>query len=151
NAQSSMKLSDFIELLTQKRIMVVIAFLLFYVAAEAAFLNFFPIFYAALDIADLDAAGKAAKAAYVISSFAGLFTIGRVLGGFITLKLGERRTLIWFSILSLVSIIVSRMLVVEFVYLFMLFGFAMSVLFDAASVGGSEVLFRRSSDLAVRT
>lgn len=52
NAQSSMKLSDFIELLTQKRIMVVIAFLLFYVAAEAAFLNFFPIFYAALDIAD---------------------------------------------------------------------------------------------------
>ena len=133
NAQSSMKLSDFIELLTQKRIMGVIAFLLFYVAAEAAFLNFFPIFYAALDIADLDAAGKAAKAAYVISSFAGLFTIGRVIGGFITLKLGERRTLIWFSILSLVSIIVSRMLVVEFVYLFMLFGFAMSVLFPTAA------------------
>jgi MFS family permease len=36
NAQSSMKLSDFIELLTQKHIMMVIAFLLFYVAAEAA-------------------------------------------------------------------------------------------------------------------
>ncbi|MET6678431.1 MFS transporter [Citrobacter amalonaticus] len=100
---------------------------------EAAFLNFFPIFYTSLDLNGMDAADKAAMAAYVISSFAGLFTIGRIIGGFITLKLGERQTLIYFSILSLVFIIISRMLVTQYVYLFMVFGFTMSVLFPTAA------------------
>ena len=148
-AQSTMKISDFFELLTQKKIMVVIAFLLFYVAAEAAFLNFFPIFYAALDIDGLDAAGKAAKAAYVISSFAGLFTIGRIIGGFITLKLGERSTVIWFSLLSLAAIVVSRLLVVEFVYLFMLFGFAKSVLFPTAAAIATRLTSKSGSGMGL--
>ncbi|WP_058910673.1 MFS transporter [Entomohabitans teleogrylli] len=144
-AQSAMKFSDFLELLTQKQLVLVIAFLLFYVAAEAAFLNFFPIFYSSLDIPGMSGADKAAKAAYVISSFAGLFTIGRVIGGFINLKLGERRTLVWFSILSLVAIILSRLLVTDFVYLFMAFGFAMSVLFPTASAIATRLTSKSGS------
>lgn len=145
SAQSEMKLGDFMELLTQKRLLLVIAFILFYVAAEAAFLNFFPIFYTSLDIQGMDGAGKAATAAYVISSFAGLFTIGRFIGGFINLKLGERRTLIVFSLLSLIAIVVSRWFVTDFVYLFMAFGFALSVLFPTASAIATKLTDKSGS------
>lgn len=144
-AQSRMQMSDLLGLLTQKNLMVVIAFLLFYVAAEAAFLNFFPIFYTSLDLNGMDAADKAAMAAYVISSFAGLFTIGRIIGGFITLKLGERQTLIYFSILSLVFIIISRMMVTQYVYLFMVFGFTMSVLFPTAAAIATRLTSKSGS------
>lgn len=41
SAQVDMKFSDFLELLTQKSLLLVILFITLYVAAEAAFLNFF--------------------------------------------------------------------------------------------------------------
>ncbi|WP_306432977.1 sugar MFS transporter [Paenibacillus sp. J23TS9] len=75
---------------------------------------------------------KASTAAYIITSFAFLFTIGRFLGGFIILKLGDRRTLVAFSLFALLSLILGRILVTNTSYLMMLFGLAMSVLFPTA-------------------
>lgn len=121
-----------LQLFQNRQILLVILFILFYVAAEAGFLNFFPIFYTSLDIAGMDATQKASTAAYIIASFAFLFTIGRFAGGFIIYKLGERRTLVLFSLFAFVSLIVGRMFMTEFSYLMMLFGLAMSVLFPTA-------------------
>lgn len=140
-----MNVKDFIHLLTNARLMLVIVYLLFYVAAEVAFLNFFPIFYSSLDIANATVAEKTATGAYVIASFAVLFTIGRFIGGFINIRLGERNTLILFSALSLVTLIISRMMVYEWIYAFMAFGFAMSVLFPTASAIGTRMTDKSGS------
>ena len=74
SAQVDMKFSDFLELLTQKSLLLVILFITLYVAAEAAFLNFFPIFYTSMDIGNMSNTQKAETAAYVISSFCLLYT-----------------------------------------------------------------------------
>ncbi|MCD1125503.1 MFS transporter [Jinshanibacter sp. LJY008] len=144
-----MNVKDFMQLLTNPRLMLVIAYLLFYVAAEVAFLNFFPIFYSSLDIANATVAEKTATGAYVIASFAVLFTIGRFIGGFINMRLGERNTLILFSALSLVTLIISRMMVYEWIYAFMAFGFAMSVLFPTASAIGTRMTDKSGSMLGL--
>ncbi|GIP32062.1 sugar MFS transporter [Paenibacillus sp. J2TS4] len=130
--QDKVTVKSVLQLFQDRQILLVILFILFYVAAEAGFLNFFPIFYTSLDIAGMDAEHKAATAAYIIASFAFLFTIGRFVGGFIIYKLGERRTLIAFSLFALVSLIVGRLFMTDFSYLMMLFGLAMSVLFPTA-------------------
>ncbi|QBH97078.1 MFS transporter [Limnobaculum zhutongyuii] len=144
-----MNVKDFMQLLTNPRLMLVIAYLLFYVAAEVAFLNFFPIFYSSLDIANATVAEKTATGAYVIASFAVLFTIGRFIGGFINMRLGERNTLILFSALSLITLIISRMMVYEWIYAFMAFGFAMSVLFPTASAIGTRMTDKSGSMLGL--
>ncbi|WP_029095166.1 MFS transporter, partial [Budvicia aquatica] len=90
-------------------------------------------------------AEKTATGAYVIASFAVLFTIGRFIGGFINIRLGERNTLILFSALSLVTLIISRMMVYEWIYAFMAFGFAMSVLFPTASAIGTRMTDKSGS------
>lgn len=144
-----MQLSDFVHILGQRRLMLVIGFILFYVAAEAAFLNFFPIFYSSLDIAGASAEDKMVTAAYVISSFAMLFTVGRFIGGFINLKLGDRKTLILFSLFSLIAIIASRYFASQFVYLFMVFGFAMSVLFPTASAVATKLTDKSGSTMGL--
>ncbi len=144
-----MKISDFIHILSNRRMLLVIAFILFYVAAEAAFLNFFPIFYGSLDIAGSSVEEKATTAAYVISSFAILFTVGRFIGGFINQILGDRKTLILFSLLSLVAIIISRIYATNFVYLFMAFGFALSVLFPTASAVATKLTDKAGSTMGL--
>lgn len=128
----NVSLKSILELFKDRQILLVILFILFYVAAEAGFLNFFPIFYTSLNIAGMDTAQKAATAGYIIASFAFLFTIGRFAGGFIIYKLGERRTLIIFSLFAVVSLIAGRIFMNDFSYLMMMFGLAMSVLFPTA-------------------
>lgn len=130
--QNEVTIKSVLHLFKDRQILLVILFILFYVAAEAGFLNFFPIFYTSLDIAGMDAAQKASTAGYIIASFAFLFTIGRFAGGFIIYKLGEKRTLVLFSLFAVVSLIVGRIFMTNFSYLMMLFGLAMSVLFPTA-------------------
>ena len=81
---SEVRPRDVVAVLANADVAIVVLFLLCYVAAEAAFLNFFPIFYGSLNIAGASIDDKAATAAYVISSFALVFTIGRFLGGAVT-------------------------------------------------------------------
>ncbi|MFF2887051.1 MFS transporter [Paenibacillus sp. NPDC057967] len=144
--QDTVTISSILKLFQDRQILFVILFILFYVAVEAGFLNFFPIFYTALDIAGMDAAQKAATAGYIIASFAFLFTIGRFVGGFIIYKLGERRTLVVFSLFALVSLIVGRIFMTDFSYLMMLFGLALSVLFPTAQ-GIASKLTRQAGSL----
>ncbi|WP_136605565.1 MFS transporter [Paenibacillus dokdonensis] len=132
DGQDRVTLKSVLQLFKDRQILFVILYILFYVAAEAGFLNFFPIFYTSLNIAGMSADQKASTAAYIIASFAFLFTIGRFLGGFIILKLGDRRTLVTFSLFALLSLILGRILVTNTSYLMMLFGLAMSVLFPTA-------------------
>lgn len=130
--QDKVSLTSVLQLFQDRQILFVILFILFYVAAEAGFLNFFPILYNSLDIAGMTADQKASTAGYIIASFAFLFTIGRFVGGFIIYKLGERRTLVAFSLFALASLVLGRMFMTSFSYLIMLFGLAMSVLFPTA-------------------
>ncbi|WGU96128.1 MFS transporter [Paenibacillus dendritiformis] len=130
--QDKVTLKSVLQLFQDRQILFVILFILFYVAAEAGFLNFFPILYNSLDIAGMTADQKASTAGYIIASFAFLFTIGRFVGGFIIYKLGERRTLVAFSLFALASLVLGRMFMTSFSYLIMLFGLAMSVLFPTA-------------------
>ena len=131
--------------MTRADLAIVVAYLLVYVAAEASFLNFFPIFYDSLDVHGASFEQKAATAAYVISSFAFLFTIGRFVGGFITERLGDRRALIAFSCFALLAVIAGRLLATTAVYTFMVFGFALSVLFPTASAVASRLTERSGS------
>jgi len=144
-ASVEVTIRDLISVMTRADLALVVLFLLFYVAGEASFLNFFPIFYSAIDIDGASIDQKAATAAYVISSFAFLFTIGRFVGGFITNRLGERTTLVVFSFFALVSMIADRLLVARAVYTFMIFGFALSVLFPTASAVASKLTSRSGS------
>ncbi|WCF10913.1 MFS transporter [Paenibacillus thiaminolyticus] len=130
--QDKVSLTSVLQLFHDRQILFVILFILFYVAAEAGFLNFFPILFNSLDIAGMTADQKASTAGYIIASFAFLFTIGRFVGGFIIYKLGERRTLVAFSLFALASLVLGRMFMTSFSYLIMLFGLAMSVLFPTA-------------------
>jgi fucose permease len=142
---AEVRVRDLVSVLSRADLATVIAFLLVYVAAEASFLNFFPIFYSAQNIDGTSFEQKAATAAYVISSFAFLFTLGRFVGGFITVRLGERTTLTVFSFFALAAVVAGRLLVVKAVYTFMIFGFALSVLFPTASAVASKLTDRSGS------
>ncbi|WP_195572671.1 MFS transporter [Paenibacillus sp. 1001270B_150601_E10] len=143
--QDDVTIKSVLQLFQNRQIVLVILFILFYVAAEAGFLNFFPIFYTSLDIAGMDAAQKAATAGYIIASFAFLFTIGRFAGGYIIYKLGERRTLVFFSLFALVSLVIGRIFMKDSSYLMMLFGLAMSVLFPTAQGIASKLTKKAGS------
>ncbi|GGP09373.1 MFS transporter [Oceanobacillus neutriphilus] len=132
-------LKSFMSLFADRQVMLVILFILFYVAAEAGFLNFFPIFYTSLDIGGMDAAQKAEVAAYVIASFSILFTLGRFAGGYISFKFGEKRTLVTFSLMALIAIIITRLFITDFAYIAMLFGLSLSVLFPTAQGIGAKI------------
>ncbi len=67
------------------------------------------------------------------------------IGGFINLALGDRKTLILFSLFSLIAIIVSRIFVQDVVYLFMVFGFALSVLFPTAAAVATKLTSKSGS------
>jgi fucose permease len=140
---------DVARALMRRDLALIVAFLVAYVAAEASFLNFFPIFYDSLDIHGESFDQKAATAAYVISSFAFLFTIGRFVGGFITQRLGDRPALVGFSWFALAAVIAGRLLAASAVYSFMVFGLALSVLFPTASAIASRLTERSGSVMGV--
>ncbi|RBW70852.1 MFS transporter [Bacillus taeanensis] len=144
---SDLDLKAFLETIKNKQFMFVMLFLVFYVSSEASFMNFFPIYYKSLDIAGMTLAEKTEMAGYVIASFSVLFTIGRFAGGFINYKLGERNTLILFSGLSVVSLVISKLFAAEWAYLFMSVGLMFSVLFPTATAIGAKTTNKGGSAL----
>jgi MFS transporter, OFA family, oxalate/formate antiporter len=65
-SENKVTIKSVLQLFQNRQILLVILFILFYVAAEAGFLNFFPIFYTSLDIAGMDATQKASTAAILL-------------------------------------------------------------------------------------
>ncbi|WP_167133157.1 MFS transporter [Paramicrobacterium chengjingii] len=145
NPEDAVTLLSVVRLFADRQVLLVVLFILFYVATEAGFLNFFPILYSSLELDGVSAADKVATAGFVVSSFALLFTIGRFAGGLIIYKLGERRTLLYFSIFALLSLIVGRIFLENATYIFIVFGLAMSVLFPTAQGVGAKLTTKSGS------
>lgn len=142
---SAVTVASVIRLFADRQVVLVVLFILFYVAVEAGFLNFFPILYTSLDIEGLTAAEKTSTAAFIVASFALVFTIGRFLGALIILKLGERRTMIYFSLFALVTLILGRLFLEQAMIIFVAFGLAMSVLFPTAQGIGAKLTTKSGS------
>lgn len=134
NSTKSEKLtvSNAMLVLKDRQVAILITFFAFYVAMEAAFFNFFPIFISGLDFDGISAAEKTAKAAGVLGLFGFMFTAFRFAGGYITDFLGEKATLVIFSGLALVSLILGTLFAEQALYLFIAFGVGLSLLWTTA-------------------
>ena len=124
--------TDAMLVLKDKQVAILFAFFVFYVAMEAAFFNFFPMFISSLDLGGLSAAEKTAKAAGMLGMFGFMFTAFRFAGGYITKFLGETRTLVCFSALALVSLILGIIFAEQMIYIFVAFGVGLSLLWTTA-------------------
>ncbi|WP_261131174.1 sugar MFS transporter [Bacillus sp. Marseille-Q3570] len=132
-------LSAFKEMLGQYQFILVMIFLIFYVSAEVSFLNFFPTYLKDLTLGGASEAAKNSMVATIISVFSLCFTVGRLAGGWLINKLGERMLLFSFSALSLVFVTISKVFVDDWVYLFGVAGLFFSVLFPTATAIGTKL------------
>ncbi|MGF1749676.1 MFS transporter [Vibrio cionasavignyae] len=124
--------ADAVTVLKDKKVLLLLSFFTFYVAMEASFFNFFPLFMQNADIAGMTLEEKTAGAGKILASFGFVFTICRFLGGMITTKLGESNTLVLFSLISCISLILGTMYVENATILFGIFGFGLSLLWTTA-------------------
>lgn len=134
NGSKSEKLtfSNAIQVLKNRQVAILIAFFAFYVAMEAAFFNFFPLFISGLDFDGISAAEKTAKAVAVLGMFGFMFTAFRFAGGYITGFLGEKATLVIFSGLALFSLLSGTLFAEQAIYIFIAFGVGLSLLWTTA-------------------
>ncbi|RFU67867.1 MFS transporter [Peribacillus saganii] len=129
----------FKEMLKNAQFVFIMIFLIFYVAAEVSFLNFFPSFLKTLELGGASSAEKNAIVATILSVFSLLFTLGRLGGAFITQKLGEKKTIILFSMLSVANMTFSKFFAEQWVYSFAAAGLFLSVLFPTATAIGTKL------------
>ncbi|PLT35815.1 sugar MFS transporter [Bacillus sp. V5-8f] len=132
-------LSAFKEMIKNSQFVFIMLFLVFYVASEVSFMNFFPTFLKTLELGGATTAEKSTMVATILSVFSLLFTLGRLAGGWITQKIGEKKTLLIFSLFALVIVTISKFLANEWVYLFAAAGLFFSVLFPTATAIGSKL------------
>jgi MFS transporter, OFA family, oxalate/formate antiporter len=109
------------------------------VASEVSFLNFFPSYLKTLDLNNAGTSEKEKLVAAILSAFSLFFTIGRLAGGWLIDKIGERKILILFSLLAVITVVISKYYAKEWVYLFALSGLFLSVLFPTATAVGTKL------------
>lgn len=129
----------FMTMLRQSQFVFVMLFLIFYVSAEVAFMNFFPSFLQSLDLNGASTGEKKAMVATIISVFSILFTVGRLGGGLVSGFIGEKKTLTLFSLLAVVTVTLSKFFADEWIYMFALAGLFFSVLFPTATGLGTKM------------
>lgn len=129
----------FVTMLKNSQFVFIMLFLIFYVSSEVAFMNFLPGFVQTLDLHGASSGDKKAMAAQIISLFSVLFTIGRLAGGFVSGYLGEKKTLVLFSGLSVLAVALSKYFADDYFYLFAAAGLFMSVLFPTATGLGTKL------------
>ncbi|RFU60765.1 MFS transporter [Peribacillus glennii] len=142
-------LSAFKEMIGNSQFVFIMLFLVFYVASEVSFLNFFPTYLKTLELGGASAAEKATMVATILSAFSLLFTLGRLGGGWIAQRIGEKKTLLLFSLLALVTVTVSKYFANEWVYLFAAAGLFFSVLFPTATAIGTKLSTTSGSALGL--
>ncbi len=130
---AKINISAFVAMLKNNQFVLVMMFLVFYVSAEVAFMNFFPSYLQSLNLNGASAEEKKALVATIISIFSILFTIGRLVGGFISGFIGEKKTLIVFSGLAVIVLTLSKLFTNDLIYMFAAAGFFFSVLFPTAT------------------
>lgn len=139
----------FLSMLKNAQFVFVMLFLVFYVSAEASFTNFLPDYIQSLTLSGESADEKRQIAATIISVFSILFTIGRLAGGFISGWLGEKKTMLIFSLFSIVVVLLAKMFADEWVYLFAVAGLGFSVLFPTATGVGTKLASAGGSALGL--
>jgi fucose permease len=127
------ELRAFKKMLQSRSFRRIMLFLIFYISTEVTVTNFLPTYIYSLDLANTTMAQKQHIVTVIMASFSLLFTAGRLLGIFVVRKLGERKTLILFSLLSFLSLAASKLLWDQWIYLFALPGLFLSVLFPTAT------------------
>ncbi|WP_408008695.1 MFS transporter [Pseudalkalibacillus sp. A8] len=132
-------LSSFKEMLGHYQFILVMVFLIFYVSAEVSFLNFFPTYLKDLSLGGASEAAKNSMVATIISVFSLCFTVGRLAGGWLIKKFGEKMLLMSFSALGLIFVTISKVFVDNWVYLFGVAGLFFSVLFPTATAIGTKL------------
>ncbi|MBJ7448752.1 MAG: MFS transporter [Parachlamydiales bacterium] len=132
-------LKAFSTMLKEKQFLMVMLFMIFYVSTEVTFLNFLPNYIYSLPIENATLSDKRILITAVLSIFSILFTLGRFLGGYINKLFGEKRTLMLFSFLALISVAVSKFFALNWIYLFSISGFFLSVLFPTATGMGTKI------------
>lgn len=136
---NKISVTAFFTMLKNSQFRIVMLFLLFYVSAEVAFMNFFPSYLQSLELNNASTEEKKDMIAAIISVFSILFTVGRLTGGFINGVIGEKKTLVLFSALALISVALSKFFANEWIYLFASAGLFFSVLFPTATGIGTKL------------
>ncbi|MDN4524722.1 MFS transporter [Fictibacillus fluitans] len=132
-------LSAFKDMLKNAQFIFVMFILIFYVSSEVSFLNFFPSYLKSLDLSGMSMSDKGKLATTILSIFSLLFTIGRLGGGWIAEKIGEKKTIMIFAFLSVATVLVSKFFADQWVYLFAAAGLFFSVLFPTATAIGTKL------------
>lgn len=132
-------LSAFKDMLKNAQFVFVMFILVFYVSAEVSFLNFFPSYLKSLDLNGASAVEKGKLVTLILSVFSLLFTVGRLGGGWAAEKLGEKKTILIFSSLAVITVLVSKFYAGQWVYLFAAAGLFFSVLFPTATAIGTKL------------
>ncbi|MDM5340868.1 MFS transporter [Fictibacillus enclensis] len=132
-------LSAFKVMLKNAQFIFVMFILIFYVSSEVSFLNFFPSYLNSLNLSGMSMSDKGKLATTILSIFSLLFTIGRLGGGWIAEKIGEKKTILVFAFLSVATVLISKFFADQWVYLFAAAGLFFSVLFPTATAIGTKL------------
>ncbi|MCQ6264971.1 MFS transporter [Fictibacillus sp. WQ 8-8] len=132
-------LSAFKEMLKNAQFVFIMFILIFYVSAEVSFLNFFPSYLKSLDLNGATNAEKGKLVTTILSVFSLLFTVGRLGGGWIAEKMGEKKTILIFAFLAVITVLISKFYADQWVYLFAAAGLFFSVLFPTATAIGTKL------------
>ncbi|MDM5201454.1 MFS transporter [Fictibacillus enclensis] len=132
-------LSAFKVMLKNAQFIFVMFILIFYVSSEVSFLNFFPSYLKSLNLSGMSMSDKGKLATTILSIFSLLFTIGRLGGGWIAEKIGEKKTILIFAFLSVATVLISKFFADQWVYLFAAAGLFFSVLFPTATAIGTKL------------
>ncbi|MCK6259282.1 MFS transporter [Fictibacillus sp. KIGAM418] len=132
-------LSAFKEMLKNAQFVFIMFILIFYVSAEVSFLNFFPSYLKSLDLNGAANVEKGKLVTTILSVFSLLFTVGRLGGGWIAEKLGEKKTILIFAFLAVITVLISKFYADQWVYLFAASGLFFSVLFPTATAIGTKL------------
>ncbi|SDN42325.1 Fucose permease [Fictibacillus solisalsi] len=132
-------LSAFKNMLKNAQFIFVMFILIFYVSSEVSFLNFFPSYLKSLHLSGMSMSEKGKLATTILSIFSLLFTVGRLGGGWIAEKIGEKKTILIFAFLSVATVVISKFFADQWVYLFAAAGLFFSVLFPTATAIGTKL------------
>lgn len=139
----------FAQMLQKPQFLLVMFFLIFYVAIEVTFTNFLPSYVYSLRLSNSTLSQKQGIVTTLFALFSLFFTLGRFLGGWLISHVGEKRLLVFCSILSFACMLLSKSLAETFIFLFALCGLFFSVLFPTATSIGTKLSSSAGSALGL--
>jgi MFS transporter, OFA family, oxalate/formate antiporter len=127
STKESLDVKQFFGMLKNKQFLLIMLMLTSYVAAEAGFASWLPGYLEGIQLENAQS-----KGAQILSLFFAIFTIGRLLGGIIVDKFGEKSVILVFSILAAVCLSIAKFGPDSFAILYGISGAFFSVIFPTA-------------------